>query len=208
MFADAARGFLRLAQAHVGTSLLSVGVPVLAVAEHRRRCEEEQPAPVLARPGSRESRVLQVAARIYCGRGLDPNACSEHVTFEDPVARCCGRAEVAEAFRALHACRPEHVCKPWIASVDDESVTVRLHQRYFGWLEVRSVLHVSCEASGGGGLITGFEERWNGAQLVSLKVLGAPSGALTRWLALLPDVPVFCRRLNGLVSYMLTPLVT
>jgi hypothetical protein len=172
-----------LATLHVGTSLLSVGTPVASKVDAGEGRHKSALSPD-------EERVLRVAKRIYSGGGLDEDACTAGVVFEDPVAKCVGIAETSEAFRALRVCKPEHVSEPWIASSDGQKTVVRLHQRYFGWLVVRSVLHVQQEDS----LIARIEERWKGVPLVAFPELPV-------------DFPSFCRRLNGIVSYQLTRLL-
>ncbi|CAK0862715.1 unnamed protein product [Prorocentrum cordatum] len=115
------------------------------------------------------------------------------VVFEDPAALCCGLEEVAEAFRALRACSPEHIEEPLLTDAallcaageaPAGVVCLQLRQRYFGRLEVRSAVLVDTDESG---RITRFEERWNMAPLVT--------GALFQW----------TRRLNGKLSFALTP---
>ena len=64
---------------------------------------------------------------------------------------------------------------------------VQLHQRYFGFLEVHSMLVVRVAADG---RICAFEERWNGAPLLGPQ-------PLLQWV----------RRVNGLTSAMLTPIL-
>ena len=174
-----------LATAHVGTSLLSVGTPIVSKVDLDAR--EGRHKSTLS---ADEEHILQVVKRIYSGGGLDEDACTAGVVFEDPVAKCIGLAETSEAFRALRACKPEHVSEPLIALSEPHKMLVRLHQRYFGWLVVRSVLHVQRE----GALISKIEERWKGVPLVSFPELPL-------------DFPSFCRRLNGLVSYQLTRLL-
>ena len=120
------------------------------------------------------------------GGGLDAAACTEDVTFEDPAARCCGRDEVQEAFRALRICRPEHLIAPdAVAGEKPGSTRVQLHQRYFGRLALHSELLVHTAPDG---RICAFEERWNGVELLK--------AAPFRW----------ARRWNGIASAALTPL--
>jgi len=126
---------------------------------------------------------------MYRGGGIDAVFLSPDVVFEDPAAYCVGKDEVREAFRALRACTPEQLDEPrLIVDGDGEGATAvfALRQRYFGYLEVQSTLHVHTAADG---RINRFEERWNGAPLLE--------GAPFRW----------SRRLNGVLSSALTPLL-
>ena len=66
------------------------------------------------------------------------------------------------------------------------TVVVLLHQRYFGFLAVRSTLVVDTEDDGS---IASIEERWNHAPLAEL-------GPVLR----------YTRRINGILSSALTPL--
>ncbi len=50
--------------------------------------------------------------------------CSDHVTFEDAAALCCGGAEVVEAFRAVRALKPEHVTAPQVCYSSSSSAIV------------------------------------------------------------------------------------
>ena len=100
---------------------------------------------------------------------------------------CCGRAEVAEAFRALRSLKPEPLSAPQVCYSTASSVVILLHQRYFGWLVVRSELHLALD---GAGLIQSMEERWNGKRLLG-------SG-----FAVDPMRPV--RRLNASFSFLVT----
>ena len=137
-------------------------------------------------PSARDAHVESVASKMYSGVGLDGSVCSDRVTFEDPVAVCCGRAEVVEAFRALRACMPEHVTAPQVCCSTPSTAVVLLHQRYFGRFVVRSELHVGLDDAGS---ICWFEERWNGKRLLG-------DGIRALW-------PV--RRLNAFLSFLVTP---
>ena len=156
-------------------------------------CTSRLDAPATAPSDPRCSKERALAAAMYSGRGLDEQACSPRVTFTDPVARCSGRREVSEAFRALTFCRPEHVEAPRANFIDDLTSTVDLHQRYFSCallpsgLVVRSTLLVRRRAADG--LVCELEERWNGALLFGWVAF--------RW----------ARRVNGMLSSLLTPLL-
>ena len=136
--------------------------------------------------------IVALASQMYSGGGLDPDVCAANVTFTDPVACCVGKHEVMEAFRALKYCHPEHIEAPRAQCDGDHLVLVHLHQRYFAsawWrrgLEVKSTLLVTSDSSG---RVCQIEERWNGAPLHALPVF--------RWV----------RRLNGIASGLLTPLL-
>ena len=115
-------------------------------------------------------------------------ACTNDVTFTDPAAQCSGIGEVSEAFRALAITKPQHVEQPVAVGMPDGSVHVHLHQRYsiLASFNVRSVLVVRQAADG---CICELEERWNGAPLLSFPAF--------RWV----------RRVNGMLSSLLTPLL-
>ena len=165
--------------AHVACSLVSCASGAVAACP-------PAPAPI----ADDDSAVRRVVARMYGGGGLDAQACSEDVIFEDPAARCVGRTEVVEAFRALQACAPRSLQPPRIAAKHRRGAIEQhvffLDQHYFGALRVRGTILVDIRA---GGEISRFEERWNAAPLL--------------------DIPPFgwARRLNGILSGILTPLV-
>ena len=172
-----------VASTHSALSLASIGYGVFFTgqrAEWPKAAEEDQP------PSKEAEAVLEVVAGMYSGRGLSPDSCTSGCTFEDPAALCRGNLEVVEAFRALKATRPEHVAPPrlHVPAGEPDRAVVTLHQRYFGFLEVRSTLHVHFEESG---RMCSIEERWNAVPLLR------------------PANPV--RRLNGVLSSVLTPIV-
>jgi hypothetical protein len=179
-------GSIRFAEAagaifcgHIACSAASMGNSVLS----------KPPARPEAAVTVAEPEVTDVVSKIYSGGGLDPAACTADVTFTDPAARCAGRGEVCEAFRALRACRPEHVEEPVaVGRMPDGSVHVHLHQRYsiITSFTVKSVLVVRTDASG---RLSELEERWNGAPLLDF--------AAFRWV----------RRVNGVISSLLTPMI-
>ena len=126
---------------------------------------------------------------MYRGGGLDPNSCTADVTFTDNAARCVGRSEVCEAFRALRVMKPEHVEEPLCVAKPDGTSEVYLHQRYklmSSGFTIRSTLVVQTTADG---RICNLEERWNGSPLLQFPAF--------RWV----------RRVNGIISSVLTPLV-
>ena len=130
---------------------------------------------------------------MYGGGGVDAAFVTDDVTFDDPAASYRGKAEVSEAFRALHVARPEHVEEPLVISESEVygEHEFYLHSRYLRGtmlpsFEVRSILVVR---TGADGRICAFEERWNGAPLLQLSAF--------RWV----------RRVNGVVSSLLTPRV-
>ena len=146
---------------------------------------------------SREAQLVKVVKKMYGGGGIDAAAISDDVTFTDPAAACRGRYETTEAFRALAAvCRPEHIEEPCPVkdSTTKGAVQFDLHQRYFrgsmllpSGLAVKSTLVVHTSAIDG--RITSLEERWNGAPLLQFSAFK------------------FVRRVNGVVSSVLTPLL-
>ena len=167
--------------AHLGLSVLSCATGAAATCP-------PAPAPT---DDDNDSAVGRVVAKMYGGGGLDARACCEDVVFEDPAACCVGRAEVVEAFRALKACRPRSLQPPRTCARqrvgEIERHVVWLDQHYFGVLRVRGTVVVDVRTASG--RIARFEERWNAAPLWDIAPL--------RW----------TRRLNGVLSGTLTPLV-
>ena len=138
---------------------------------------------------SAPAQLAKVAGKMYRGGGLDAAYLTPGVVFEDPGGCCVGTDEVQEAFRALHALSPEQLEEPrLVVDVDNEGAAAvfALKQRYVGFLKVDSTLHIHTAADG---RISRFEERWNGVPLWK--------SAPFRW----------SRRLNGLLSSTLTPLL-
>ena len=185
---------LRSVSALIGTHLgLSVGS--MAVGAGGSTPSADARAPDEVGPGgqhcatcSRAAQLAKTAAQMYRGGGIDAAVLSPGVVFEDPAVRCVGSTEVREAFRALRSCRPEALVAPRMVLEGDGSATAvfALHQRYLGFLEVRSTLHLHTAPDG---RISRIEERWNGVPLVS-----APPF-------------VWSRRLNGMLSSALTPIL-
>lgn len=164
-----------------------IGIVNAAVTAH-----QPPPTSLPTEPNTNAAAVQRVVAKMYSGGGLDAPLCSPSVSFTDPAACCTGRAEVTEAFRALRVCDPEHLTSPTVLATHKEETHLALHQRYFAGsyllprgLVVRSTLVV---CTNGDGLITSLEEQWNG-------------GPLLQWSAFR-----FSRRVNGILSSLLTPL--
>ena len=153
--------------------------------------------PPLASAPLASTAVAKVVTAMYSGAGIDGAALSDDAIFTDPAASCVGRAEVVEAFRALGAsCSPEHVAPPLAVSQRTVSEQLEseffLHQRYFkgayySGLVVRSTLVVRTDNAG---RICAVEERWNGAPPLQFSAFR------------------FARRVNGMLSAMLTPYVS
>lgn len=158
---------------------------------------------------------------MYSGRGIHqrylPSGDSagtvlkvgQDILFEDAAAVCSGAGEVAEAFRALKFLRPESLSAPIRAEVGglmpqhvDLRITYLLHQRYAGILTVRSLLVVD--------VAIGVRETFNKAKDISS--VGTTARVLRfeeRWNGVEPlDWGPFrvSRRLNGVISWMLTSL--
>ena len=137
---------------------------------------------------SRAAQLTKVVAKLYSGGGLDAAIAHENITFTDPAAKCAGRAEVTEAFRA------QHVVAPVATAEDGGTVEFYLHQRYAAGsalLPSGFVVKSTCVVrTASDGRIASIEERWNGAPLLDYSAF--------RWV----------RRANGLVSAILTPIFT
>ena len=192
-------GPIRLAEAvgaiacgHIASSCIGMGAAVAA-----------QPPPPPTSSGStsnnacatcsKEAQLTKVVSKMYCGGGLDAAACIPGVTFTDAAVHCAGRAEVSEAFRALHVVKPEHVEQPHAVGKPDGSTEIHLWQRYLrgslllpNGFTLRSVLVVRTNADG---RICELQELWNGSPLLQLTVF--------QW----------SRRANGVLSSLLTPIV-
>lgn len=183
-----------LACGHIACSLIGMGSAVAATSAPPPPPSNDSQRKEACATCSREAQLTKVVSKMYRGGGLDAAACTETVTFTDPAARCEGRSEVVEAFRALRVAKPEHVDEPRAVSKADGSIEVHLNQRYCGGsmllpdgFTVRSVLVVQTSAADG--RICSLEERWNGAPLLSFAAFR------------------FSRRVNGVVSSLLTPIV-
>jgi hypothetical protein len=142
---------------------------------------------------------------MYSGAGVDCDACSEDVTFEDAAALCRGRVEVREVFRALGAIKPEHMSRPEVCYSSSRSAVLLLHQRYLGCLTLlhqrylgcltlRSELHVALDTAG---RISGMQERWNGKP-----PLGSSGSTQSLMFYFHPMSCV--RRANGIMSHFFT----
>ena len=148
-----------------------------------------------ATPAPAAAHVVDAVNKMYSGGGVDAAAFTDDVSFTDPAASCQGRLEVTEAFRALKAARPEPVQPPLaMASTDAHTTEFYLYQRYLrgftllpNGFEIKSVLVV--RTSPADGRICALEERWNGAPLL--------------WYSPFR----FVRRVNGIISSLLTPRV-
>lgn len=143
------------------------------------------PRPAATPTSAKARQLASTVKQMYSGGGITAAALADNVSFIDPAASCHGRSEVMEAFRALGAaCRPESIEEPMCTKDDGSEVHFHLHQRYFGWLTVRSVLVVQSNTSDG--RINHIEERWNGAPLLTFSAFR------------------FVRRVNGIVSAVIT----
>ena len=146
-----------------------------------------------AAPAPASAHLTDAVNKMFSGGGVDASAITDDVSFTDPAASCRGRQEVTEAFRALRAARPEPVHPPLaMGSTDSHTTEFYLHQRYLrgftmlpNGFEMRSVLVV--RTSPADGRICALEERWNGAPLI--------------WFSPFR----FVRRVNGIISSLLTP---
>ena len=177
---------------HITVSLIGMGNSIVA--------KPPPPPPAIESDGaacasfSRAAQLTKVVAKLYSGGGLDAACAHEHITFTDPAAKCAGRAEVTEAFRALRAVNPQHVVAPVATAEDGGTVEFYLHQRYAAGsalLPAGFVVKSTCVVrTASDGRIASIEERWNGAPLLDYSAF--------RWV----------RRANGLVSAILTPIFT
>jgi hypothetical protein len=154
--------------------------------------------------------VLKQVERMYLRGGVDANAVSSSVAFEDPAALVEGIDEVREAFRAVQAFSPAAAEASAVERIGEDRYVVRTATRYLLPLSgpegvtVRSEVVVDLVPKGKGGDVDGttgepseadvgkiarIEERWNGARLLE----GFPFDLV--------------RRGAGLVSYAATRAV-
>jgi hypothetical protein len=180
----------------------ATGASVLHATTGRFECWNHNmvPPPLPSwQPSEQDARLERLVSQMYSGAGFDSDSCSEEVIFEDAAALCRGRAEVREVFRALSVMRPEHISRPEVCYSSGSSAVLLLHQRYLGFLTLRSELHVALDAAG---RISGMQERWNGKQ-----PLGSSSSIQS--LMFYFD-PMSCvRRANAILShYVTTMLIT
>ena len=154
--------------------------------------------------------VLKQVERMYLRGGVDANAVSSSVAFEDPAALVEGIDEVREAFRAVQAFSPAAAEASAVERIGEDRYVVRTATRYLLPLSgpegvtVRSEVMVdlvpkrkvgdvdgtAAELSAADvGKIARIEERWNGARLLE----GFPFDLV--------------RRGAGLVSYAATRAV-
>ena len=182
-FAEAAGA---LVTGHLVVSALAIGNACVG------RSDKPTPAPPTPALAGTAGAAQQLVAQMYSGGGVNPRLVTDDVKFTDPAARCQGKQEVAEAFRALRFCNPESLTSPWASTgqTEDGTLHFNLHQRYFAGrlpgLELRSTLVVRTAPDG---RVCELEERWNGASLL--------------WW---PQFR-FSRRVNGMLSSLLTPLL-
>ena len=154
--------------------------------------------------------VLKQVERMYLRGGVDANAVSSSVAFEDPAALVEGIDEVREAFRAVQAFSPAAAEASAVERIGEDRYVVRTATRYLLPLSgpegvtVRSEVVVDLVPKRKGGDVDGttgepseadvgkiarIEERWNGARLLE----GFPFDLV--------------RRGAGLVSYAATRAV-
>ena len=192
----AAEAIGAIALGHVFFSGVGIGASALAKPPAPPNAATQQQQKPCA-SCSRSAQLAKIVKKAYSGGGIDAAILSVDATFTDPAARCAGRSEIIEAFRALGAvCKPvlveEPAAMPAAAADGPNSVAFYLHSNYFGGsfllpkgLTVRSVLVVRTKADG---TVCALEERWNGRELISF----APFR--------------FSRRVNGIISVALTTL--
>jgi hypothetical protein len=139
---------------------------------------------------SASSKVVGTVLTMYSQGCVNEASCHHTVTFEDPAARTEGFAELKEAFRMLKRLEPETV--DWEirkVSSDVGQVELNLWQRY-SLLEAQEPIdlysHIVVQHDDQGRIIS-MQDRWKGKPL-------------------LPSTPFgWTRRLNGIVSFQLTP---
>lgn len=122
------------------------------------------PRPTSAAPSAQTARLLPVVKKIYSGGGIDAAMLAEDASWTDMTAACHGRTAFMETAHALAVkCMPEHVEEPIPMPATGSESAFFLSLRYFGSLEVKSVLVVGVDKDG---RITTLEDRLNGAPLL------------------------------------------
>jgi hypothetical protein len=145
--------------------------------------ELDQPGP------SGRAETLQTTVELMYEKSLVPESrWAPGSTFEDPAAACAGHAEIAEAFRALAALKPEQAGARQLSEFDGASrftFTQKMKYSLAGrQIALESVVVVDDD---GNGRVTAMKELWNGNELFFL-------GSLSR-------------RVNGLLSFYVTKLL-
>jgi len=126
--------------------------------------------------------VLKQVERMYLTGGVDANAVSSSVVFEDPAVLVEGIDEVREAFRAVQAFQPKLADASTIERIGNDRYVVRNCTNYKlplsgpdGFTVRSEVVVVLVPKDGNGGIgaepvdagkIARIEERWNGARLL------------------------------------------
>ena len=133
---------------------------------------------------------LRCASAMYSGAGVPTGVLAPACSFIDAVAICHGTLETRECFRALQWMSPTLVTPPKVLSaVSTDGITtvaLAMETNYAQRLAVKSLLLVTLDPAN---RITCFEEQWNNVPLMN--------SVLFR----------MARRLNGLISFGVTPLV-
>lgn len=133
-------------------------------------------------------RLRDIVLSMYANCWLDPTILAPQVVFEDPLMRMHGPAEVAEVFRALKTLSPTNLSLKLVTATTHRA-DFDLRQKY-----VLPIVGLPMQLSHSvtlrldlHGAITHIEDRWNGVQL--------PNSWPFAW----------ARRLNGRITYALTP---
>ena len=189
-----AKSAIAAASAHVALSLTCIANGALTT--WGTGFEESKPTSPCNIDASGWRVASEIVDEMYSGKGITrPSCLSKDCVFSDPVAICCGREELTEAFRALKILSPKMLMPAELFRVDplDENITrytAKLNQQYSTKLKLKSLLIVDMkETAGHDPVIVRFEERWNGRPL-------------------LDHFPFkLVRRINGALSFLLTPML-
>jgi len=137
--------------------------------------------------------IGRAITKLWFKGAMDKAFFTEDSAFEDPIARCVGRDEVAESFRAFHSLCEVKALSPPVTSVgaDASTLVMHLHHEYrlpvvSAHLEMRSSLVLGLDPMG---RIASMVWQWNGVPLLDL-------------------APVcLARSINGWVRALLTPVL-
>ena len=140
------------------------------------------------RQSNTSSAILGTVLTMYSRGCVSKDSFADNCVFDDPAARTQGFDELREAFRALRVLDPETL--DWrLGAVGAGSVEVLLWQRYTigtRQIELHSKIVAQHDASG---RIVALQDRWRGCPLLFMPPF------------------TWARRINGVISYCLTPFL-
>jgi len=124
---------------------------------------------------------------MYSTCTVDTSKFAADVVFDDPAASTSGRAELQEAFRALQVLQPQNLSWELRTPESTGTVEIDLWQQYaLGSRKLKLYSRIVVKQNADGQIYS-LQDRWHGQPLLDWGVFR------------------LCRRLNGIVSYKLTP---